>query len=173
MSLSLEVKKFINSEHTGEYIEIELPGELEVRRPRTKKPRPHLCRRLQNPRMRRAQAHPNLGRRTRRRGRAGEDAPGGDVLEAEPAAEPVPEAQHERARIHYIEAGTGEPLIPCAHRWPVVLHLAPCVQPPERALPRYCAGSFGAWLFRPAADVWLYHRRARRGASPVYGCTRH
>ena len=49
MSLSLEVKKFINSEHTGEYIEIELPGELEVRRPRTKK----------------AQAHPNLGRRTR------------------------------------------------------------------------------------------------------------
>ena len=40
MSLSLEVKKFINSEHTGEYIEIELPGELEVRRPRTKKAAP-------------------------------------------------------------------------------------------------------------------------------------
>ncbi len=40
MSLSLEVKKFINSEHTGEYIEIELPGELEVRRPRAKKAAP-------------------------------------------------------------------------------------------------------------------------------------
>ena len=40
MSLSLEVKKFINSEHTGEYIEIELPGELEVRRPRGKKAAP-------------------------------------------------------------------------------------------------------------------------------------
>lgn len=43
MSLSLEVKKFINSEHTGEYIEIELPGELEVRRPRTKKSRARAC----------------------------------------------------------------------------------------------------------------------------------
>lgn len=43
MSLSLEVKKFINSEHTGEYIEIELPGELEVRRPARQKSGARAC----------------------------------------------------------------------------------------------------------------------------------
>lgn len=32
MSLSLEVKKFINSEHTGEYVNVTLPSELPVRR---------------------------------------------------------------------------------------------------------------------------------------------
>ena len=82
MSLSLEVKKFINSEHTGEYIEIELPGEIEVPRPRVKKPK--------------AAPVPE--------GEEGADA----------VPEPVddgPEVQHERARIHYIEAGTGEPLL--------------------------------------------------------------
>ena len=32
MSLSLEVKKFINSEHTGEFVNVTLPSELPVRR---------------------------------------------------------------------------------------------------------------------------------------------
>ncbi len=82
MSLSLEVKKFINSEHTGEYIEIELPGEIEVPRPRVKKPK--------------AAPIPE-----------GEE--GADVI-PEPVEE-GPEVQHERARLHYIEAGTGEPLL--------------------------------------------------------------
>ena len=34
MSLSLEVKKFINSEHTGEFVNVTLPSELPVRRER-------------------------------------------------------------------------------------------------------------------------------------------
>lgn len=82
MSLSLEVKKFINSEHTGEYIELELPGEIEIPKPRVKKPK--------------AAPLPM------------------DEDGAESYVEPVeeePEVQHERARIHYIEAGTGEPLL--------------------------------------------------------------
>ena len=38
MSLSLEVKKFINSEHSGEYVEIALPVELSVKAEAKKKP---------------------------------------------------------------------------------------------------------------------------------------
>lgn len=109
MSLSLEVKKFINSEHTGEYIEIELPGELEVRRPRAKKAAPAA------PVEAEASGMDVVGTDV-----PGAEASDTDTLEAEApapkAAEPVapilePEAQHERARVHYIEAGTGEPLI--------------------------------------------------------------
>ncbi len=124
MSLSLEVKKFINSEHTGEYIEIELPGELEVRRPRAKKAAPAA------PVEAEASGADVSGTDVSGADAPGTDAPGTDVpsaeasdtdiLEAEApapkAAEPAapalePEAQHERARVHYIEAGTGEPLI--------------------------------------------------------------
>ncbi len=97
MSLSLEVKKFINSEHTGEYVEIELPGELEVRRGRDKKaPEPKA-------------APAGAGD-----GGAPGDAPGEeDAAKAEKPAKAGPQRfmQHERARIHYIEAGSGEPLI--------------------------------------------------------------
>ena len=113
MSLSLEVKKFINSEHTGEYIEIELPGELEVRRPRTKKAAPAPVPEAAEPADAENAGAPESEAADAPGGDApGEDTPGSDVLEAaEPATEPVAEAQHERARIHYIEAGTGEPLI--------------------------------------------------------------
>ena len=113
MSLSLEVKKFINSEHTGEYIEIELPGELEVRRPRAKKAAPAPVPEAAEPADAENAGAPESEAADAPGGDApGEDTPGSDVLEAaEPATEPVAEAQHERARIHYIEAGTGEPLI--------------------------------------------------------------
>lgn len=113
MSLSLEVKKFINSEHTGEYIEIELPGELEVRRPRAKKAAPAPVPEAAEPAdAENAGAPESEAADVPGEDAPGEDTPGSDVLEAaEPATEPVAEAQHERARIHYIEAGTGEPLI--------------------------------------------------------------
>lgn len=116
MSLSLEIKKFINSEHTGEYVEILLPGELEVRRPRAKKEKPAP-----------AEAEPVEAAEA---AEAVEGAPGeeGEPPFAEPAPakeepvqeepakkmpapEPEVEVEYERARVHYIEAGTGEPLI--------------------------------------------------------------
>lgn len=95
MSLSLEVKKFINSEHTGEYIEIELPGELEVRRPRGKKAAPA----------------PAPAADLDADVEAAESPVAEEAAPEAPAPEPEPEAQHERAKIHYLEAGTGEPLI--------------------------------------------------------------
>ena len=95
MSLSLEVKKFINSEHTGEYIEIELPGELEVRRPRSKKAAPA----------------PAPAADLDADVEAAESPVAEEAAPEAPAPEPEPEAQHERAKIHYLEAGTGEPLI--------------------------------------------------------------
>lgn len=95
MSLSLEVKKFINSEHTGEYIEIELPGELEVRRPRGKKAAPA----------------PAPAADLDADVEAVEPPVAEEAAPEAPAPEPEPEAQHERAKIHYLEAGTGEPLI--------------------------------------------------------------
>lgn len=69
MGFSLEVRKFINSEHTGDYVEIVLPGTPE---PASKK----------------KQA----------------SAP-------EESVETVPEVPGESLKLHYMEAGDGEPLI--------------------------------------------------------------
>lgn len=87
MSLSLEVKKFINSEHTGEYIEIELPGELEVRRPRAKKAAPAPVPEAAEPADAENAGAPESEAADAPGGDApGEDTPGSDVLEAaEPA----------------------------------------------------------------------------------------
>ena len=118
MGLSLEVKKFINSEHSGEYIEIELPGELEVRRPRAKKakPAPSAAESVGaegasgSEDMPGAQDASNASEATGAENAiAPEDMPASDA--AQPPLEEGPEMRHERARVHYIEAGSGEPLI--------------------------------------------------------------
>ena len=118
MGLSLEVKKFINSEHSGEYIEIELPGELEVRRPRAKKakPAPSAAESVGakgasgSEDMPGAQDASNASEATGAENAiAPEDMPASDA--AQPPLEGGPEMRHERARVHYIEAGSGEPLI--------------------------------------------------------------
>lgn len=66
MSLSLQMKKFINSEHTGSYVEVTLPGVM---------PEPK-----------------NIKKK-------GEEE------------QPEQPAQHEVAKFHYMEEGSGEPLL--------------------------------------------------------------
>ncbi len=77
MNLSLEVKKFINSEHVGEYVEIVLPAPEVPERAKRKKPQ---------------------------------------VEEVEPTAEATEPVTSEAlagetVKMHYVEAGSGEPLI--------------------------------------------------------------
>ena len=97
MSLALKVKKFINSEHSGEYVDIILPGEIGI----------------------------NSAAGVKLKPKKESDAP----AEAEDAAsfdpdDPMDEEnegethdinqgtmQQERCRIHYMEAGMGEPLL--------------------------------------------------------------
>jgi pimeloyl-ACP methyl ester carboxylesterase len=103
VSLSLEVKKFINSEHIGEYVEIVLPAPEYPERSSRKKAVKE------------------------RKGEASEainaeefdaeafDAKATEGETKEPAAEHVPAADEqaagEKVRMHYLEAGVGEPLI--------------------------------------------------------------
>ena len=68
---ALELKPFVNSEHTGDYIEVLLPGEL---------PQPKKSKKVKE-------------------------------AEAEQELEQEREPLYERIKIHYTEAGTGEPLI--------------------------------------------------------------
>lgn len=79
MNLSLEVKKFINSEHVGEFVEFNLPALELPERPARKKP---------------PKEQP-------------EEAPEREEAELEKEAAP----EGERVRMHYVEVGTGEPLI--------------------------------------------------------------
>ena len=81
MALSLEVKKFINSEHAGKFVQIRLPLEAEPIRPPKKSKK--------NP----AEPLP-------------EDA---DAPEQELPQEPEP--AFETLRIHYMDEGDGEPLV--------------------------------------------------------------
>lgn len=109
MSLSLEIKKFINSEHTGDYIEIELPGEIVKR-----------VRRFEN----------ESGQDVPPAAPEKDDDEGASQAleenaeateETSEAAAPAEEAArkkrvfdevfHERMKIHYMEEGNGEPLI--------------------------------------------------------------
>lgn len=85
MSFSLEVKKFINSEHSGNYAEITLPGELSIRVPVKHAPEAEI----------KEGAEPE-----------GNDRP---TPGAKNGYETVTE--HERCKIHYMEEGTGEPLL--------------------------------------------------------------
>lgn len=117
MSLALKVKKFINSEHSGEYVDIILPGEIGINSAASVKLKP----------------------------KKESDAP----AEAEDAAsfdpdDPMDEEnegethdinqgtmQQERCRIHYMEAGMGEPLL---LSWAVALYLARRIQSAQRPL---------------------------------------
>lgn len=88
MNLSLEVKKFINSEHIGEYVEIVLPA-------------PELPERIKRKKAAKAKAE------------TGVEADGEGVETAAETVE-VPEqaaSGGETVKLHYIEAGSGEPLI--------------------------------------------------------------
>jgi pimeloyl-ACP methyl ester carboxylesterase len=77
VNLSLEVKKFINSEHVGEYVEIVLPAPEVPERAKRKKPQ------------------------------KAEDGPAAEATE--PIASEV--LAGETVKMHYMEAGSGEPLI--------------------------------------------------------------
>ena len=88
MALSLEVKKFINSEHTGKYADIYLPLEdLPQRPPKKAKAKP--------------QAEED--------GQPEAQAPLQE--EQAPQAESAPQQQFETVHIHYVEEGNGEPLV--------------------------------------------------------------
>ena len=84
MALSLEVKKFINSEHVGKFVEIHLPLEGEpVRPPKKNKKAP-------------AEPQPE------------------DVEKTQPEPLPPQEEEDpafETLRIHYMDEGDGEPLV--------------------------------------------------------------
>ena len=97
MSLALKVKKFINSEHSGEYVDIILPGEIGI----------------------------NSAAGVKLKPKKESDAPAEaeDVASFDPD-DPMDEEnegethdinqgtmQQERCRIHYMEAGMGEPLL--------------------------------------------------------------
>ena len=115
MSLSLEVKKFINSEHSGEYVEIALPVELSVKAEAKKKPA-------------KAEKKADIDDiddidddiddvddiDDEIDAKAKPDAKPDAKAEAEPAPEPEPEkplVEYEKVRIHYMEAGMGEPML--------------------------------------------------------------
>ena len=119
MSLSLEVKKFINSEHSGEYVEIALPVELSVKAEAKKKPA-------------KAEKKADIDDiddidndiddvddiddeiDAKAKPDAKPDAKADAKAEAEPAPEPEPEkplVEYEKVRIHYMEAGMGEPML--------------------------------------------------------------
>ncbi len=90
MNLSLEMKKFINSEHVGEYAQFILPmPETEERRKKARKPVPA------------AEPDPVL------------EFSEGVQEPQETEFPPVQEAalSGESVKMHYVEAGTGEPLI--------------------------------------------------------------
>ncbi len=91
MSLSLEVKKFINSEHIGDYVEFTLPAPDYPERGSRKKPVKE-----QKPEAAEAIAA---------------EATEGDVKAEEPTPVTVEVPTGEKVRMHYLEAGVGEPLI--------------------------------------------------------------
>ncbi|HWQ57471.1 MAG TPA: alpha/beta fold hydrolase [Clostridia bacterium] len=96
MAFSLEVKKFINSENTGAYVDILLPA-VEAARPARKAKAPA------------AQVPVEAAAAAAEAGEASavqaQDEPAPTQIPAEP------EAERETLRLHYLEAGEGEPLI--------------------------------------------------------------
>ena len=93
MGFALEVKKFINSESTGAYAEILLPA-------------PELARRAKRAKAPAAQQVPVAAE-------AAADGVSAPEAPDEPfaAAQPEPEPEGEAVKLHYLEAGEGEPLI--------------------------------------------------------------
>lgn len=92
MSLSLEVKKFINSENTGGYVDILLPAVEPARAPKKAK----------------AKAAAEAPVAAEAAASAGAPATPADVPD-EPSAQA--DVERERVKLHYLEAGEGEPLI--------------------------------------------------------------
>ncbi|NCB31064.1 MAG: alpha/beta hydrolase [Clostridia bacterium] len=111
MALSLEIKKFVNSEHVGKYAEIYLPIEAMPDRPEKKK---------KKPRKEEAEIEQVPEQESTVLEAQASDAPvilEGDVpYETQPQTplvEPQVEAEpaFETVRIHYMEEGDGEPLV--------------------------------------------------------------
>lgn len=101
MSLALKVKKFINSEHSGEYVDIILPTETEINGEISFKLKPN----------KKYEADEQTADEI---SQLDPDDPADDVDDAEDSAYSRPSgsfAQQERCRIHYMEAGMGEPLL--------------------------------------------------------------
>ncbi|OQB25456.1 MAG: 2-hydroxy-6-oxononadienedioate/2-hydroxy-6-oxononatrienedioate hydrolase [Firmicutes bacterium ADurb.Bin182] len=96
MSLALQVKKFINSEHTGAFIEIELPKDIDIPRERVKKT-----------------VVKEDARREDIESVPGDAEPAEGAFQSEGQTEEAPaiKGDAETVRFHYMEAGSGEPLI--------------------------------------------------------------
>ncbi len=108
MALSLEVKKFINSEHVGKYAEIYLPIEALPEQPKKKK-------QPKQPKKKEADfevadlEEQALGAEDPDSFPQQEQTQG--PLEGQAEAEPSVEQAYETVRIHYMEEGDGEPLM--------------------------------------------------------------
>ncbi len=111
MSLSLEIKKFINSEHVGEFATILLPIEVEAQ------PAPRASRLFRA--KEHAQAQSAAASMESILEATAQQAQGEPAQPQQPRPEPeetaawqsAPRIEYEATRIHYIEEGEGEPLI--------------------------------------------------------------
>ena len=99
MALSLEVKKFVNSEHVGKFVDIHIPLEMPTQ-PQKKKRQPK--------REEVAPQEDNAPVESLIEGL--EEEPAGENVEQEPHSE-VEEQAFETVRIHYMDEGNGEPLV--------------------------------------------------------------
>jgi pimeloyl-ACP methyl ester carboxylesterase len=116
VALSLEVKKFINSEHVGKFVEILLPIEVlpEPQKKKKAKPRPEPEQDDEPEIQAQEAAEPALPPEEELPQAQQEEAPAEEASELAFEVEDEEEApapQFEKARIHYVEAGDGEPLI--------------------------------------------------------------
>lgn len=108
MSLSLEVKKFINSEHSGEYVTITLPGMIPCAKPSASVSAPVSAPQaaVTAQTVTTAQTEAPQAKRP-----LGEDEFDDDPPRRAPKKAVEVEMEHETTRIHYFEAGEGEPLL--------------------------------------------------------------
>ncbi|MDO5112363.1 MAG: alpha/beta hydrolase [Clostridia bacterium] len=113
VSLSLEIKKFINSEHVGEFATILLPIEIPAEQPRTSR----VFRAKERAQAQSAAASMESILEATAQQAQGEGAPQPQPQPQtappieEPAWQAAPRIEYEATRIHYIEDGEGEPLI--------------------------------------------------------------
>ncbi len=141
MGLSLEVKKFVNSENVGEFIEVELAGEIVHKRPFDAEKHPEYLNNVNDDDFDDDEFDDSVTL-TKPRDNASSEVAGDDktaggdetadvdeTVSAAPQASDVPlqtakaapkprklpktetYVQNERVKIHYLEAGDGEPLI--------------------------------------------------------------
>ena len=97
MSLALKVKKFINSEHSGEYVDIILPGEIGINSAAGVKLKP--------------KKESDAPAKAEDAASFDPDDPMDEENEGETHDINQGTMQQERCRIHYMEAGMGEPLL--------------------------------------------------------------